>query len=550
MANLHLVTGFLGREHITAVDQAAFNAALIGTGQFVLEKGKVFEAQVISNNQIRILDGELMMQGRFVRLDPGTYVDLSIENGVQGKKRNDLIVARYTKNAVTAIESVDLVVIKGAAVDSNPVDPSYTEGDINDGAAALHDFPLWRIPLDGLNVGEPEAMYGLPFVDSMQTLHTIREDMNRQMADQNSQYEEAFQEQNKAFQNAVDAFGGYTKAETLTDDTKALLGLVASAVPDDAFTSLGEKVNPLHLHWWRMRSTSPFYYEKKGTVTTYDVASSSGYTYPYTYTVADSIRIDSDGYMYLVNPKHIEISYAAHNTTFASMFAGKYFIEHEYGETDKITNYLHYAYPDTSGTYDDWDERDQEDWYKLTLTKVSSVTAVYDDGCGEWAYVSGGTADAYPNGVVDGVEYDYLGIPFENARVPARIVYGSYVGTGKYGANNPTSLTFDFAPKVVMMLGCGTTPYLGKTYGVDPYEAYEPIYNFVMTADLYTDNFGNPGFTYKGMTYTGCSNRGRVTNGGKTFEWYSVYDTSNGIVSSASIQCNSNGATYYYLAIG
>lgn len=178
MGNMHLITGYAGQEHIQAIDQGAFNAALIGTGQFVLDKGKVLEAQVISNNQIRILDGELMMQGRFVRLDPGTYVDLAIENGAQGKKRNDLIVARYTKNTVTAIESVDLVVIKGTAVDSNPVDPACTEGDITNGAATLHDFPLWRIPLDGLNVGSPVALFGEPFGDSMRTLPEIRQTVN------------------------------------------------------------------------------------------------------------------------------------------------------------------------------------------------------------------------------------------------------------------------------------------------------------------------------------------------------------------------------------
>ena len=190
MGNMHLITGYAGQEHIQAIDQGAFNAALIGTGQFVLDKGKVFEAQVISNNQIRILDGELMMQGRFVRLDPGTYVDLAIENGAQGKKRNDLIVARYTKNTVTAIESVDLVVIKGTAVDSNPVDPTYTEGDITNGAATLHDFPLWRIPLDGLNVGNPVALFGEPFMDSMRTLPEIRNAVNEVVKTTNKIYGE------------------------------------------------------------------------------------------------------------------------------------------------------------------------------------------------------------------------------------------------------------------------------------------------------------------------------------------------------------------------
>ena len=179
MGNMHLVTGYAGHEHITALDQGALNVAMIGTGQFVFGTGKVLEAQVISNNQIRILDGELMMQGRFVRLDPDTYVDLSIENGAQGMKRNDLIVARYTRDNVTGVEGVNLVVIKGTSAASNPVDPAHTEGDITNGASAQHDFPLWRIPLDGINVGEPVSMFGVPFKDSMLTLAEIRQTVNK-----------------------------------------------------------------------------------------------------------------------------------------------------------------------------------------------------------------------------------------------------------------------------------------------------------------------------------------------------------------------------------
>jgi hypothetical protein len=178
MANMHLVTGYAGQEHITALDQGAFNAAMIGRDQFVLKVGGNLQAQVISNNQIRILDGELMMQGRFVRLDPDTYVDLNIENGAQGMKRNDLIVARYTKNASTGVEAVDLVVIKGTAAASDPADPAFTEADMRDGTTALHDFPLWRIPLDGLNVGTPVALFGEPFMDSMRTLPEMRRTVN------------------------------------------------------------------------------------------------------------------------------------------------------------------------------------------------------------------------------------------------------------------------------------------------------------------------------------------------------------------------------------
>lgn len=79
MSNLHLVTGYAGKEHITSNDQGSFNAALMGTGEFVLERGKQFEAQIISNNTVRVFDGDLLMQGRHIRLKENTYVDLFLK---------------------------------------------------------------------------------------------------------------------------------------------------------------------------------------------------------------------------------------------------------------------------------------------------------------------------------------------------------------------------------------------------------------------------------------------------------------------------------------
>ena len=159
MGNLHLVTGYAGRTHVTAADMGSLFEALIRSGQFVMAAGANFEATVVTNNSIRVKDGELLMQGRHVKLDPGAYVDLAIENGEQGLLRHDLIVARYTKNAENGVEECSLVVIKGAAVEGGPVDPEYTTGDINAAGDILHDFPLYRVPISGLNVGNMEPLF-------------------------------------------------------------------------------------------------------------------------------------------------------------------------------------------------------------------------------------------------------------------------------------------------------------------------------------------------------------------------------------------------------
>ena len=154
MGNVHLVTGYAGEAHVTAEDMGSLFAAIIGSGQYVLNRGNMFAASVVSNNQIRIMDGDILMQGRHVRLNSGTYLDLAIDNGSQGYKRNDLIVARYTKNSASGIEECNLVVIKGTETTGEASDPEFTSGDILTGNDVQNDFPLYRVPLDGLNVQE------------------------------------------------------------------------------------------------------------------------------------------------------------------------------------------------------------------------------------------------------------------------------------------------------------------------------------------------------------------------------------------------------------
>lgn len=161
MANMHLITGYAGAEHVTAADAGSLHTAIFGSGQYVLDRGNKFAATIVTNNTIRIADGDIMMQGRHVRLAEGSYVDLTIDNSAQGMMRNDLIVARYTKDASTGVEAVNLVVIKGTAAASNPADPAYTAGDIINDHVALNDMPLYRVPLDGLNVQTLVPLFGM-----------------------------------------------------------------------------------------------------------------------------------------------------------------------------------------------------------------------------------------------------------------------------------------------------------------------------------------------------------------------------------------------------
>ena len=159
MGNLHLVTGYQGTEHVTAADHGSLYAAIFGSGSYVLDRGNKLAATVVTNNQIRIADGDIILQGRHIRLNEGATVDLTIENGAQGYYRNDLICVRYTRNSGTGVEEASLVVIKGTAMTASPTDPAYNNGDLLTDNAETVDFPLYRVPLSGITVQPLVALF-------------------------------------------------------------------------------------------------------------------------------------------------------------------------------------------------------------------------------------------------------------------------------------------------------------------------------------------------------------------------------------------------------
>ena len=161
MANLHLVTGHTGHAHVTAADQGSWNVATFGSGSYILNRGSQWGISVISNNQVRIADGDILLQGRHIRLNENSYVDLAVENGVQGTNRNDLIVCRYTFDSGTGVEEANLVVIKGDGASGTADDPEYYTGDLVGGAEVV-DMPLYRIPIAGLNIGTPVRLFDDP----------------------------------------------------------------------------------------------------------------------------------------------------------------------------------------------------------------------------------------------------------------------------------------------------------------------------------------------------------------------------------------------------
>ena len=102
---------------------------------------------------------------------------------------------------------------------------------------------------------------------------------------------------------------------------------------------------------------------------------------------------------------------------------------------------------------------------------------------------------------------------------PAQVYAGSYVGTGTYGADNPTTLTFPFEPKFVIIS--------------------DAIVHFSGSRSSQLLWCGQPGSTNAAQDLVS------FTLSGNTLSFYNSFTPGN-----ASYQMNVDGTTYYYIAIG
>lgn len=227
MANLHLVTGYAGVEHITSDDQGSYNAATMGTGQFILERGKQFEASIISNNRVRVFDGDALMQGRHIRLKENTYVDLNFDNGLQGYDRIDLIVMRYTKDSATDIETANLVVIKGTPVEGSPSVPDHIVGDLLENHDLVNDLVLYKVPFNGLNIQPLEAVFStVPTWETLknQTVAEVKSEVNDLVVKARQDVDEAIGELVKIYVTTDEQLIGQTL--TITNGEKSFAVIV------------------------------------------------------------------------------------------------------------------------------------------------------------------------------------------------------------------------------------------------------------------------------------------------------------------------------------
>ena len=116
----------------------------------------------------------------------------------------------------------------------------------------------------------------------------------------------------------------------------------------------------------------------------------------------------------------------------------------------------------------------------------------------------------------------------------------SYVGTGTYGVNNPCSITFSFAPKVVIWLGyINSIQWRDNTYRALQSELHRCS---ILPASILTTKYKE---SFAFAINEAASSYGKKDSSGHTFTWYNIV-TSNG----AHYQLNNSGDPYYFMGIG
>lgn len=177
---MEIITGHTGEPHIKPEQDRAVHQGLVGAGSYILNVGNNLAAEVISANEIRILDGVLSHQGCFGIVETGTYDTLTIANGAQGMQRKDLIVCRYQKTG--NIESMSFAVIQGTAVASNPAAPAYNTGLIANGDSPV-DVPLYQVNIDGITITSVDPLARtVSALDNMITMQSTLEEIQTALA--------------------------------------------------------------------------------------------------------------------------------------------------------------------------------------------------------------------------------------------------------------------------------------------------------------------------------------------------------------------------------
>jgi hypothetical protein len=148
-----LITGRGGTDHVDSEDFGAFNAVTLGDGTYILSGCSM---AMKTANTLHIAAGELLMQGRHVRIK-GSGEDVDVAVGTTGYNRNDIVALHYKQEG--GIESVSVEVVAGTPTTGAASDPELGGGSILNGNSEAY-AAIARVPIAGLVPSEPVVLVG------------------------------------------------------------------------------------------------------------------------------------------------------------------------------------------------------------------------------------------------------------------------------------------------------------------------------------------------------------------------------------------------------
>lgn len=141
--------------------------------------------------------------------------------------------------------------------------------------------------------------------------------------------------------------------------------------------------------------------------------------------------------------------------------------------------------------------------------------------------------NAYEDGYVDEDGWTYTVMEPVNAQSKvARIAFGSYVGTGTYGVNNPNSVVLEFMPTLFWIVKYSSKADVST---LTDFTSYHPVMYCPALTTSFVAGAGPQATTTSATSY------GKRTEDGKGVMWYS---------SNAANQYNTSNYTYFWVAFG
>lgn len=220
--------------------------------------------------------------------------------------------------------------------------------------------------------------------------------------------------------------GTYEAEKIMASGIPAMFGLGAGAVPSDVLAYLGKYAQ----HWWRRRTAVV----KEGNTKTRSlslatVSNIAGGSYSTNIKYSSQVVINGGKVKLSGNIKSLVVDYKRVNgSSFnKSILNGAYFKATSISTDAKPSSgfalieagVIYKGASNISAGY----TSDQLYGTRMSLKEVST-------GYSDWEYIQSSDRSAYPDsGEQNGYEYQYLGIPFDNATTAPKITTGSYVGT-------------------------------------------------------------------------------------------------------------------------